>query len=220
MIFIPPSQNWKWALPCAIAGALLLAAMLFLLIPLTQMSEPVSSHDLTVREVTAASPPPPAPPPPVEETPPPPPEPELADLPDEPPPVEIRPLDLQLSPGKGEAIAMGAPAPVFAADRDFVADVERLFTFDDLPEAPRLLNVPDFQFPPQLVRRGVTEGRVTVEIDILPDGTARLARILSSTHRELEPVAERIVARARFSEPMVEGHAHTVRGRFPLILQN
>ncbi|MFW6218012.1 MAG: TonB family protein, partial [Verrucomicrobiota bacterium] len=79
---------------------------------------------------------------------------------------------------------------------------------------------PRFRFPPELARRGVDDGKVIVEIDILPDGRARLRRIISSTHPELEPVARQIVEAARFTKPEVDGRPQTVRGRFPLILQN
>lgn len=214
-----PRQNWRWASLCASAGALLLAGLLFLLIPLTQMFDKPAKPDLTVREVRIGAPPPPPQAPPPETEQPPPPEPVMTELPQEPSPVELQPLDVSLSPGSGDAIAMGAASPAFEMDRDVLADLQQMFTFDDLAEAPRLLSVPDFRFPAALARRGVAEGKVVVEIDILPNGTARFRRIVSSSHRELEPIAERIVARARFTEPTVDGQAQTVRGRFPLILQ-
>ena len=216
-----PSQNWKWTPYLAIAGALVLAGLLFLLIPLTQMLNAPEQPDLLVREVQVAAPPPPPSTPPLpEESEPPEPQETIPEMPQEPTPIEVQPLDVALSPGAGDAIAMGAPMPVFQNANDAIADIRELFSFDDLAEAPRLVNAPSFRFPAELVRRGVNKGKVIVEIDILPNGSAKLRRIVSSSQRELEPVARAIVARARFSKPTVDGRPQTVRGLFPLILQN
>lgn len=214
-----PTQNWGWASLVAFGGALVLAAALFLIIPFTQLFEDAPEPDLVVREIKLAAPPPPRAPPPPEEAPPPPPEPELVTPPDEPPPIDIQTLDVALSPGSGEAIAMGSSVPVFQLQESMEA-IEKMFTFDDLPEAPRLVTMPRFRFPASLTRRGIEEGKVIVEIDILPDGTVRFRQIVSSSHRELEAVAREIVRQARFTPPVIDGQPQTVRGRFPLLLKN
>lgn len=216
-----PRQNWRWTPAAAVAGALVLAGALFLVIPLTQWFDPPAEPDTEVRKVTVAPPPPaPEPPEPPADQPERPPAPAAPDLSESSPELEVAELDVALSPGAGDALAMGAPGASLAADASASEGIERLFTFEDLPQAPRLLNMPSFEFPPGLARRGVEQGRVVVEIDILPSGRARLHRIVSSTHRELEPAARRIVRQARFSKPMIDGKARTVRGRFPLVLQN
>ncbi len=217
-----PSQDWRWAAVCASGGSLLLAAGLFLVIPLTQMLNPPTEPDLIVREMRVVTPPvPPAPPPPPPEAPPP----QSSQLqsliePVETAPIEFQVLDVEFAPGMGDAVAMGAPLPRLQLAGATIAAVEELFTFDDLAEVPRLVNMPRFRFPRGLVQRGVTEGKVIVEIDILPDGDARFRRIVSSSHPELEPVAREIVAQARFTRPMVDGVPRTVRGRFPLLLSH
>lgn len=215
-----PNARWKWTPLVAIGGAFGTAALLFLLIPLTQMLDRVASPDLEVRAVSFAPPPPDLPPPPSEEPPPPEPERPPPEMPQEPPPIQIEALDVALNPGAGDAVAMGIATPDFKTETDLTADIQQLFTFEDLAEAPRLINQPRFRFPADLARRGVNEGKVIVEIDILPSGRARLRRIISSTHRELEPAAREIVESARFTKPTVDGQAQTVRGRFPLVLQN
>ncbi|MFU8847111.1 MAG: energy transducer TonB [Opitutales bacterium] len=217
-----PNSRWKWTPLFAIAGAFGTAGLLFLLIPLTQMLDEVAAPDLELRAVSLVPPPP--------EPPPPPPEVEATksaeaealppDMPKPPPPIEVQTLDVALNPGSGDAVAMGIEMPDFETGASMTAEIEQLFTFDDLPEAPRLINQPRFRFPRELARRGIREGQVIVEIDIQPNGQARLRRIISSTHPELESAAREIVDSARFTKPEVNGRPQTVRGRFPLILQN
>ncbi len=216
-----PRQNWKWAPYLAIGGACVLATLLFLLIPLTQMLNAPKPPHLIVREMQLSMlPPPPSTPPLPEETPPPEPQQMLQEMPSEPTPIDLPLLDVDLSPGSGDAIAMGAPMPTFQTQSDTFAEIQKLFSFDDLPEVPRLVNTPSFRFPSSLVRSGVTKGKVIVEIDILPNGSAKLRRIVSSTHPELEDVAKQIISRARFTKPTIGGVPQTVRGLFPLVLQN
>ncbi len=215
-----PNSRWKGTPLIAIGGALGTAGLLFLLIPLTQLLDKVEEPGLTVREVTFSPPPPELPPPPPEEVQPPEPEQTPPEMPEEPPPIQIDALDVALNPGAGDAVAMGIPTPDLNMEQDMTGDIQQLFTFEDLAEAPRLINQPRFRFPSQLARRGVDEGKVIVEIDIKPNGRAELRRIISSTHPELIDAAREIVRSARFTKPEVDGRAQTVRGRFPLILQN
>jgi TonB family protein len=216
-----PKQNWKWTPIISIIIAFGMAVLLFMLIPLTQSLNSTEEKELLVREVVILAAPPPPPPPPEEaETPPPIPPPLASRLPSNSEAVEVEPLDLVFISGNSEAVAMGIAPPTLQIDRDRIGDIERFFTFEDLPVAPRLIHTPSFRFPAQLVRRGITEGEVVVEIDILENGQARLHRIVSSTHRDLEPIAREIVERARFTKPMIDGRPQTVRGLFPISLQN
>ena len=215
-----PNARWKWTPLFAIGGALGTAGLLFLLIPLTQLLDEVEPPDLEVREVSLAPPPPEPPPPPPDEVTPPEREQPRPEMPQEPPPIQIEKLDVALNPGVGDAVAMGIPSPHLNVANDMTGDIQKLFTFEDLAEAPRLINQPRFRFPPEVARRGIDEGKVIVEIDILPNGRARLRRIISSTHPGLEDAAREIVRSARFTKPEIDGRAQTVRGRFPLILQN
>jgi len=217
-----PSARWRWTPLLALAGALGMAGLLFMLIPLTQLLDEVAAPDLTVREVSLSPPPPEPPPLPPDEVTPPPaePEPVPTKLPQPLPQIEIQTLNVALNPGRGDAVAMGIDTSDFKTAAQVTAEIQQLFTFEDLAEAPRLINQPRFRFPSQLARRSIREGKVIVEIDILPNGQARLRRIISTTHPELEEPAREIVRSARFTKPEVNGQAQTVRGRFPLILQN
>jgi len=214
-----PRQTWKWTPYITVGGTLLLAALLFLLIPFTQMLQTPEEPDLTVRKILISAIPPPKSPPLPEETPPPEPLETVPEMPQDPPPIDLQLLDIALSPGSGDAIAMGTPMPQLQ-QTETVQNIQELFSFEDLSEVPRLLHAPNFRFPSSLSRRGINEGKVIVEIEIQTDGRAKLLRISSSTHRELEPVAEAIISRARFTKPLVNGQPQKVRGRFPLILEN
>ncbi|MFP4156962.1 MAG: energy transducer TonB [Opitutales bacterium] len=215
-----PNSRWKWTPLIAIGGAVGTTGLLFLLIPLTQLLDNVEKPDLEVREVSFAPPPPELPPPPPDEVEPPEPDEPPPEMPREPPPIQVDALDVALNPGAGDAVAMGIPTPDLKIETDMTEDIRNLFTFEDLAEAPRLINQPRFRFPPQLARRGVNEGQVVVEIEIKPNGRAELRRIISSSHPDLEDAAREIVRSARFTKPEVDGRPQTVRGRFPLILQN
>ncbi|MFP4204466.1 MAG: energy transducer TonB, partial [Opitutales bacterium] len=188
--------------------------------PLSQLLDRIKTPDRTVREVKIAPSPPEPPSPPKDEPKPSKPEPETPEMQRDPAPIEVDKLDVAINPGIGDAVAMGVSKPNFETEQDLTSEIEELFTFEDLGEAPRLINSPRFRFPPELERRGVEEGKVIVEIDIRPDGRARLRRIVFSSHHELESVARKIIGSARFTKPEVDGRPRTVRGHFPLILQN
>lgn len=201
-----------------VLGAAIVSVLLFLLIPLTQILDPVKKVDLLIREVVLAPPPPNVPPPPPDDSEPlpEPPPPELVQVP---PPITINALDIDLNAGTGDAIAIGVPSPDLVM-QEVAQEIERMFTFDDLPEAPSLMNRPSFRFPPSLLRRGIKQGKVLVVIDILPNGRAEFVRIESATHDEFIPSAKRIVEGARFKLQKIEGRYVRVRGTFPLTLNS
>ncbi|HLS27986.1 MAG TPA: TonB family protein [Opitutales bacterium] len=217
-----PEQKWGWTAYVAVGGAIFMAVGLFLMIPLTQLLDRNVEPDVVVRETMVVVPPPPEmpPPPPQEESEPVREQPEIFIPSSEPVSIDVQPLNVALAPGISDAVAIGVGVPEFQVEVAPVAEIEDLFTFEDLQEAPRLLNMPRIRFPRALLHRGVTEGKVVVEIDILPDGQARFRRIISSTESELEPVAREVVQQARFSRPIVDGRPQTVRGHFPILLSN
>ena len=208
-----PKGRLKWAPLFVISGAAVISGILFLLIPMTQILNPVKEADLIVREVVLLPPPPQVPPPPESAEPlPEPPPPELVQVP---PPIVINSLDVSLSAGTGDAIAIGVPSPDLVV-QDIASEIESMFTFDDLDEKPRPSGQPSYRFPPSLVRRGVKEGLVVVQIDILPSGRVEFVKIVSATHDELADIVLRIIGRFRFSKPIVAGRPARVRGNFPL----
>lgn len=212
-----PKSQLRWAPLLTISGAIIISAILFLLIPMTQILNPVKPANVVVREMVLLPPPAKTPPPPDSSEPPPEPAPpELAQVP---PPIMINALDVSLSTGTGDAIAIGVPSPDLVV-QDITSEIEEMFTFDDLQDAPRPVSLPRFRFPPSLIRRGIESGKVVLEIDILPSGRAEFRRVISATHEELIETAKQIVSRARFSRPIVDGQAQRVRGSFPLLLEN
>jgi len=214
-----PSAERKGRRYAAFAGAIPIALLLFLLIPLTQSMRQKPEKELEVREVPVVAPPPPPSPPEREQT--------RRQKESPPEPASTQPAE-SLSIGRvnasldtrpGEAMKQSPDMSGFAAPSDAAGNLDSLFRFEDLQKAPRLVDAPPYRFPRELVRRGVREGRVVVDIEILPDGSAKFRRIVSSTHPELEAIARRIIRGARFTRPKVEGEARRVRGHFPLILK-
>ncbi|MFT5498655.1 MAG: protein TonB [Kiritimatiellia bacterium] len=212
--------RWRWAPLFALAGALVLAALLFLMIPLSRMGDRPPLPELTTRTIrTVRAIPPKAPPPP--------PVPEDADKRAPPPPrspntvaeLTLAQLDIALAPGTGDALAMGLNMDGFALHTDLVDDIEKIFDFSELPEVPGLVFIPDIQFPRDLTRRGVKNGKVVLLVVIDETGKPQVEAIRSSTHPSLEAVARRFAERARFSVSKVKGEAVKVRGEWPLILQ-
>ena len=195
-----------------------MAAVLFLLIPLTQTYQEGSSDTAIIREIRV-SPPPPA-------TPPPPPKPKAQPKESAPPELVQPPkalvlneLDISLAPGVRDALAIGITDPTLVADHDVVADIEQIFTFKDLPQSPRAVYVPRFQFPQSMSRKGIKEGTVVLQILIDETGNSTVEKVISSSHPDLTEPARRLAAKARFSIPKIDGQAVKVRGHWPLTLK-
>lgn len=214
-----PQYHWKPTPVLALIGAVLLACGLILIIPLTQLMGNFKPEITTYRKIITLQPPPPPTPPSRELEPPPQQEPPMPELNTPPQALTPKPLDLALNPGIDDAIAMGLQALTFNPEADVIAEIKAVFTFQDLPETPRVLNTPRITFPPELSRRGIKEGKVVLLIEINEQGKAKTLKIISSTHPKLEPVAQRIVKQALFSVPQVDGKAVKVQGKWPLYLQ-
>ncbi|MFP6905366.1 MAG: TonB family protein [Verrucomicrobiota bacterium] len=210
--------RWPWAPTLAMCGALVLAGLLFLVIPISHMQVGKPLPDLRLRKIRTVNPMPPKAPPPrerrvEEETPLPPQMPRaVAEL-------TLAQLDIELVPGTGDALALGLDMDGFAPAFDGVAEIEKIFDFSELPQVPGLLFIPEIQWPRDLARRGIKSGEVVLLILIDKKGKPRVESIRSSTHPSLEAVARHVAERARFSVSEVNGEAIKVRGEWPLILQ-
>lgn len=211
-------SHWNRGPWVALAGALILAIGLFLLIPLTQLLQVGDLPDTTVRQVVTIQPPALEAPPPPEETPP----------PEEPPPpkfehafenLSLDPLALALNPGVSDALAMKPEGNELSLQLDVMANIQQVFSFDDLPNAPRMIGKPRIHFPKQLLNRGIREGKVTLLVLIDEAGSVTVEKIISSTHPGLETEALNVARRARFSPPEIDGKRVKVRGEWPLTLQ-
>lgn len=210
--------RWPWAPALAMCSALVLAGLLFLVIPISHMPVDKPLLDLRVRKIRTVNPMPPKAPPPRErrveaEAPLPPQMPRaVAEL-------TLPQLAIQLAPGTGDALAMGLDTAGFAPAFDGVAEIEKVFDFTELAQVPELLFIPEIQWPRDLTRRGIKSGKVVLLILIDKKGKPRVESIHSSTHPSLEGVARRLAERARFSVSEMNGEAIRVRGEWPLILQ-
>ena len=209
----------------AAGGALLTSTGLFLVIPLTQNLNDTEKERVEYRTMLMAPPPPPAFIPPAEE---------VSDMDVDLQPVvskmerpveeiPIRQLELSLAPGMGVALSMGIPNIPSIDKIDVLADIEKVFNFDELVQVPTLLNGQMIRadFPRELSRRGLKEARINLEILIDKTGKVTVNRILSISfdHPRLREAARKAASQARFSITRVNGRPVNVRGSFPMTLQ-
>lgn len=215
--YAPLTSGWRSPLLAA-SGAVAIIVGLFLIVLLSHQIERQPRQ--IVRTVDLAIAPPKPPPPPPEQTrelktPAPP---ELSPNLSQQTPT-LTPLALTLKPAPTQARA-GDMLGDMSFSLDIAADVERILRFEDLATAPTPVNRPRINFPDSLSRRGIYEGKVIAEISINSEGKARLIRIVSATHRELEPVAQRLVRQIRFTKPYKNGQVISeVRGEWPILMQ-
>lgn len=94
-------------------------------------------------------------------------------------------------------------------------------TYDagELDGKPRLLRVPSSSFPGDLLKQGVREGRVVVEVQIDTRGRVSVRRILSSNHPRFSKMARSVAARSRFTTPTKNGRAVNAIFRWPLVFR-
>ena len=82
----------------------------------------------------------------------------------------------------------------------------------ELDRIPSLRKDPIAEFPASLARKGVSEGKVNLSLEINEKGRVRVLGVVSSTHPELVPVARKAASTARFSKPTKNGR--TVKATF------
>lgn len=196
--------------------AVLLTFGLFMVSVLSKILMPTPEADTLIREVSMTAPPPPQlPPPPESEQDEPPPEPEY-----EPPLPELslQQLQISLQPGMNDGLGMGVNMG-FETDIDLVSEMEKIFTFEELEQAPHLVYAPTVNYPAELRRRGIRKGTVEMIIVIDERGNVRVERVLSSSHPILEKLARSVAERSRFSITKVNETPVKVRGRWPLTIQ-
>jgi TonB family protein len=217
-----PQSNLRRSPLLALVGALFMTIGLFLIIPFTQVIQGVPAETVNYRKVLVMPPPPE--PPVIEE------EAQIEDvreplteLQNDPPAMELNQLEVSLNPGVGEALSMGVQSMSFDLEVDVVAAIKEIFDFDDLKTPPTLTNARQIhlKFPPDLVRRGVKEVKVVVEILIDQSGRTRPVKIVSSSYADpkVDQEAMRAVRQARFTVTQIDGRAVQVRARFPLTLR-
>jgi protein TonB len=220
----------------AVLLAVLVATRLMVLTPV--------EHKFEIREIETVSLPEPPPPPaeqlPAERTPPPPP-PALVDLRSSPDisqpalPVSFQRVDPRLTIDSFFVDEPPSPLPVIekpVSDKVAQPAVESStlprtasappvpkseYSLGELDGQPRLLRNPSVVFP-----RGIKDadsGHVVVQVAILPSGRSEFIAVVSSTHDELIPLAQRIANGSRFTPPTRQGEAVKAIMTWPITIK-
>lgn len=205
-----------------VIGAICLAALCFLVLPVLQAISATPPPDLSVTGIDTALLQPP-PPPPVEEEPEEekPEEPKPPELTDEAPPLDLAQMELALSPGLGAFEGAGDFAlriqGVGAAGGAKSDDVDELFSLADLDQKPRAL----FQQPPTLTAalRKRTPATVHVLFTVDQSGRVENPTIQSSTDPAFEPVALAAIKQWKFEPGKRSGQPVRFRMRQPFSFQ-
>ncbi|MEM7012673.1 MAG: TonB family protein [Verrucomicrobiota bacterium] len=94
-------------------------------------------------------------------------------------------------------------------------------TFDagELDSKPRLRSAPSMSFPRELLKEGIREGTVVVEVEIDTSGRVSVRRVLSSNHPRFTEIARSVAARSRFSTPTKDGKPVKAIFRWPLVIR-
>ena len=127
-----PQPNRRLTAFLALAGAVFLAALLFLIIPISQALQDSDIQTVILREVEPVVLTPPKPPVieekrQIERTPD-----KIPELEPEPTELELSQLELSLNPGVGEVLSMGVQAGDFQVQVDAIGDIEKIFDFAEL----------------------------------------------------------------------------------------
>ena len=189
---------------------LLSTAVVFLLVPLTQIFQDPVRPPSTIQAVEVAVSPPPPPPP---ETPPPPPETEEQEPPElkRPPPLPtMEQLELSLNPGVGGDFSIGTGLEM-DFETESATEMMELFEFEELDEVPRILREGRFQYPAQF-RRSSGTGYVELLIIIDRRGRVSVSEVLDFSHPEFIDPVKSFARDTRFSAPVRNGE--TVRAKY------
>ena len=167
---------------------IIVAMLLFLAIPLTQL---FTEYEKKPAEINALDVAPPAPPPPVEE-PPPPPEPEQEEPPPEldtpPPPISLEALEMSLNPGTGGSLTGDFALPGFNVNQKELGGLD-IFDIGDVDEKPQAKRQPLPRFPSS----ARSSDYVVLEFVINAQGKTTDIVILESSNKVLnKPATEAI----------------------------
>ena len=152
-----------------------------------------------------------------------------------PPPSEPPPPPPKTPPLPRLDIQINSPAPPIKATTDptvrpsitmasFSTDQPQerqrmTFSLKELDGQPRLLNRLHSNFPESLRERGIHEGRVSLDVKIMPNGQVDVLRVIESSEPEFAAIATDLAARARFSPPQKDGRPVAARFKWPLVIR-
>jgi len=218
-------------------GAVGLTALLLVFLTAMKLLNANRITDQTLRPVETleeiASPPPPPLPVFEQQKPPPPPLPLLPklklQLENISPPLQadLSPeIDLAMLTPKFETEATAQPRPVTLSQPGSInpplpetSPVRSSYSAGELDSRPRLLNNPSPGYPRSLLRRGIREGKVVLEVAISTTGRVSIKRVISSSDPEFTRMARSFATRSRFTVPKKNGRPVTAIYRWPLILR-
>ncbi len=197
-----------------VAGAAVLAVLIFLALPLTQLLSNLQKSDKLVRVADVNIPPPEAPPP----EPPPPEEEEVEEekpeLEEEMKPLDISQLEAALNPGFGDALNMGQAFIGFGMTPDTIAQMD-IFELKDLDNNPRRIFAARPIYPYQFKREGI-EGWVRMIIIIDERGNVIDAKTQRASHKEFIKPAVDALLQWRFEPGTRNGKPVKVRRIQPI----
>jgi hypothetical protein len=187
----------------SIIFGLLATALIFLLVPLTQLSHTPRPEAMRIEPITLATQSPPPPPEYTQEQLPPTEVDARPELKQVPPLPTLEQLNLSLNPGVGGDLSAGLGFN-FDLGADSATEMMKLFDFDELDEVPRLIREGRFQYPPNSPRgRGLAHVLLLVYIDT--KGRVQVQHAIEYSHREFVEAASRMANSSRFSIPMRDG---------------
>ncbi len=198
-----------------VAAALIAAAGIFLLLPLTTLVRGGIRKGDEIRTVEVSLPPPP--PPPMDEPPPepePPPESQPEPEPIEPQQLSLAQMELALNPGFGDAMAGGFHFESFASQSDAstIADLE-IFDVRDLDKPPARIKTVPPTYPLELKRARV-QGTVVLLLIIDQDGRVTVDSVVEADVREFIQPAIAAAEQCIFESPTRGGQK--VRARYTM----
>jgi len=211
-VYRPP--NPSRGLFISFGGALILSALIFLALPLTQLLSTLNKPTTHEVRPEPSIPPPPAPPP----EPPPEEEPEeeeeKPELQEEMKPLDLSQLEVALNPGVGDALNIGGTIGQFGITPDTIGMMD-IFELKDLDNNPRRLVAIAPVYPFQFKREGI-EGWVKLIVIIDERGKVIRATVRESSHREFEKPSIEAVLQWKFEPGTKNGKPVKVRRIQPL----
>lgn len=191
------------------------ALAIMLLVPLTQIFQPVRDQAEIFEAVELAAPPPP---PPLEDPPPPPAkqeEPPPPELKVPPPMPSLEQLEVSLNPGTGDMSLGAGLGLAIDFSTESVDRLEQIFGFGELDEVPRLVREGRFRYPPNSPR-GRGEAFVRMLVYVEADGRISVQKVIDYSHKEFIEAATRMAEGSRFSPPMRQGQAVRSKYEWPI----
>lgn len=206
-VYQPPKG--KGTLVGGIVLGIVVSALLFLAIPLTQIFTEYEKETQKVERLEVAEPPPPPPP----EDPPDPPEPEEEDPPpemDQPPPdISLEQLEMSLNPGTGGGMGGDFEMPSFDVEEEDLGSMDA-FELDEVDSEPRPRSRIRFRYPASAKRRGIT-GVVKLEYIVNEDGEVEEVSIIESPAPVLSEATAEVIRRTNFEPATKNGRPVKVR---------